>query len=70
MKPIPCVDCITLSVCRALLEKSFIEDYQMLCGRCSLMREYLEYERHHKRHVISHKFFGIQDYLYLGKLHS
>lgn len=69
-KPLPCESCITLPICRSLMIKSFIEDYKTLCRRCSLMREYIEYESTWKNCQISNKFFQVQDYLYIGKLHE
>jgi len=67
---LPCINCITLPICRSLMIKSFIEDYNILCHRCELIREYLNYKANHKNAQISQKFFKIRDYMYIGKLHD
>lgn len=70
MDKLPCINCITLPICRSLMIKSFLDDYHTLCNRCKLIKEYLNYEQNHKKYQVSDKFFSVQDYIYIGKLHD
>jgi len=65
---LPCINCISLPICKSLMICDMIDDYWKLVRRCSSIRIYLDYEENRKSYQISAKFFKAQNYLYKGKV--